>query len=187
MNNAVDLYTLIETSLASSGVEISVSEVHGIVVGALTNHLKSGITPDLLKLVEPRLDPVGDRFKHLHESLYHTYRHTSQQLLEGQSDFDLLLPSQDEALQERVDGLACWARGYVLGLLYNDAFGVDQLPDSGAEIARDIMQIAEVDTGEGDENEEDWALAELHEYIKVGTQLIFELVYSEKQVESGKS
>lgn len=180
MNNAVDRYTQLEATLALAGLELSVSEVHGTVVGAIANHMKSGITPDLIKLIEPQADAGDGRLNQLSESLYEIYREASEQLLEAKETFELLLPDDDEALETRVDGLASWARGYLLGLLYNNAFSVDQLPESGAEIARDMMQIAEAAPGEGDEREEDWALAELQEYIKVGTQLIFEFIYSER-------
>ena len=46
--NSVDRYTQVETTLALTGLELSVSEVHGTVVGAIANHLKTGLTPDLL-------------------------------------------------------------------------------------------------------------------------------------------
>ena len=184
MNNAVDRYTQIEATLALAGLEISVSEVHGTVIGAIANHMKSGITPDLLSLIEPGADQGDGRLSQLSESLYELYREGSEQLLEAKESFALLLPAEDELLEARVDGLASWARGYLLGLLYNNAFSVDQLPESGAEITRDIMQISEAAAGADDEREEDWALAELEEYIKVGSQLIFEFIYSERASET---
>ena len=91
-----------------------------------------------------------------------------------------MLPNEDEAIDIRVDGIATWCKGFTLGLLYNNQFSIDQLPEQGAEIARDMMEIAEAAAGQGDEQEEDWALAELEEYVKVGSQLIFEFIYSER-------
>ena len=184
MTNPSDRYTQIEALLDSSACELSVSEVHGTVVGAVANHLQSGISPNLLKLIEPGADPDDEGHARLREALNDMYREATEQLLAASEDYDLLLPDENEALDVRTDGLATWARGYVLGLLYNDAFRVDQLPESGPEIARDIMQIAEVDAGMADEKEEDWALAELHEYIKVGSQLIFEFIYAARASEA---
>jgi len=159
--------------------ELTPSEVHGTIVGAMANHMKSGITPDLLKLIEPTADAKDGRFTQLSDMLYELYRDTSELLIETKDGFDLILPDEDESIDVRVNGIATWCKGYLLGLLYNNAFGIDQIPESGAEIARDLMEIAEAAAGADDENEEDWALAELHEYIKVGSQLIFEFVYSE--------
>ncbi len=180
MTNLVDRFTQIEATLDLAGiVELTPSEVHGTIVGAMSNHMKSGVTPDLLKLIEPTADANDGRFTQLSAMLYELYRENSELLIETKDGFDLILPSDDEAIDVRVDGVATWCKGYLLGLLYNNAFSIDQLPESGSEIARDLMEIAEAAAGAGDENEEDWALAELHEYVKVGSQLIFEFIYSE--------
>ena len=166
-------------------LEISPSEVHGTVVGAIANHLKSGILPDLLKLIEP--EAQGEQYLQLSETLQEVYRETSESLFESNDAFELVLPHDDEPLHVRVEGLAGWARGYMLGLLHNQAFGIDQLPENGAEIARDILQISEAAAGDDGERQEDWALGELHEYIKVGAQLIFEFIYSERAGEASQT
>ena len=180
MPNSVDRYIQIESTLVLSGIEISASEVHGTIVGAIANHMKSGQSPDLLRLVEPNADINDGRFAQLSETLYDLYRENSGFLLEGKEGFNLLMPDDDESIDTRAESLASWSRGYILGLLYNEAFSIDQLPDNGPEIVRDIMQIAEAAAGSDNEQEEGWALAELEEYIKVGCQLVFEFIYSQR-------
>jgi len=182
--NSVDRYTQVESTLALAGIELSVSEVHGTVVGAITNHLKTGISPDLLKLIEPESDPNDGRYSQLSQLLYDLYRENSEMLFESKDDYGLLLPDDDDSIAVRVDALANWNKGYLLGLLYNDRFSVDQLPESGSEIARDMMEIAEAAAGADDEQEEDWALGELEEYVKVGSQLIFEFIFSERSTDA---
>lgn len=180
MTNLVDRFTQIEATLDLAGIEeLTPSELHGTIVGAMANHMKSGNTPDLLKLIEPSADANDGRFTQLTAMLYDIYRETSELLIETKDGFDLILPDEDESIDVRVEGIATWCKGYVLGLLYNNAFSIDQLPESGAEIVRDLMEIAEAAAGAGEENDEDWALAELHEYIKVGSQLVFEFIYAE--------
>jgi len=180
MNNLADRGIEIDTALNQADVELSASEVHGTVIGSIANHLKSGISPDLLKLIKPQADVDDERFLQLKELLYELYRENSELLFEGKEGFDLLLPNEDDDLSDRADGLAAWAKGFILGLLYNNAFSVDQLPESAPEIVRDMMQISEAAAGSDEEQEEDWALAELHEYLKVGAQLVFEFIYSER-------
>ncbi len=188
MSNLADRYTQIESILALAGIEeLSPSEVHGTIVGAISNHMKSGITPDLLKLIEPEADANDGRFAQLTALLYELYRDNSEMLLESAEGFDLILPDEDERIDIRVDGISTWCKGFLLGLLYNNAFSIDQLPESGSEIARDIMEIAEAAAGADDEQDEDWALAELEEYVKVGAQLIFEFIYSERSSEAPKT
>lgn len=180
MTSSADRFTQLEASLALCGLDILASEAHGTVVGAVANHLKSGQTPDLLKLIEPGADANDGRFAQLSETLSEVYRESSSTLLEGSERFELLLPDDGETLAVRAEAVATWARGYTLGLLYNNAFGIDQLPENGSEIARDFMQIAEAAAGADDERDEDWALSELQEYLKVGAQLMFEFIYSER-------
>ena len=166
--------------MALANIEISPSEVNGTVVGAMANHMKSGVTPDLLNLIEPGAAENDGRLSQLRELLYETYRDVSEQMLEAKESFDLLLPHDEESLDVRAEGLATWTKGYLLGLLSNDRFGIDQLPESGAEICRDFFEIAEIGSGFDGDREEDFALAELHEYVRVGVQLIFEFIYSER-------
>jgi len=188
MNNLVDRFTQIEATLALAGIEeLSPSEVHGTVLGAICNHMKSGQTPDLLKLIEPGADANDGRLNQLTETLYDLYRDNSEMLLESKEGFGLILPSEDEAISVRVDGIATWCKGFLLGLLYNNAFSIDQLPESGSEIVRDMMEIAEAAAGAEDETDEDWALAELEEYVKVGSQLVFEFIYSERSKDAPQS
>lgn len=185
MTDLSDRYNQIESTLALAGIQaLTASEIHGTVVGAIANHLKSGITPDLLKLVEPESDPNDGRFSPLTELLYELYRETGEVLFESKEGFDLILPADDEPLEQRVEGIASWCKGYLLGLLYNNTFSIDQLPDNGAEIARDMIEISEAAAGANEEKEEDWALAELEEYVKVGSQLIFEFIYSERAADA---
>ena len=180
MSNLVGRYIQIQSALSLTSAEISVSEVHGVVVGAIANHMKSGKTPNLLQLVDPEADINDGSFARLSENLYALYRENSEMLLENSDEFALLLPDDDEPLEMRVEALSAWSKGYLLGLLYNNAFSIDQLPESGEEFARDIMQIAEASAGHDAEQEEDWALAELEEYLKVGCQLVFASICSER-------
>lgn len=180
MTSPVDRFTQIEATLALAGLELSPSEVHGTIVGAIANHLKTGLTPDLLKLIEPEADSNDGRFSQVNTMLYDVYREVSELLFNGGEGFELVLPDEDEPLGLQVEGIATWAKGYLLGLLYNNVFSIDQLPESGAEITRDMMEIAEAGAGDAPEDEESWALAELQEYVKVGAQLIFEFIYSER-------
>jgi uncharacterized protein YgfB (UPF0149 family) len=181
MMNLIDRQTQLEACLSLANVEITASEVHGIMLGSITNHLKSGQTPDLLKLVEPAVaSHDGGQFANLNDVLNEFYRECSETLLEVKEGFSLLLADENETLGVRTESLASWCKGYLLGLLYNQAFSIDQLPDSGAEIARDLMEISEAAVGDASEREEDWALAELEEYVKVGVQLIFEFIYTER-------
>lgn len=173
-------YAQIDAAVALVGAGLQPSEIHGTVVGALSNHLKTGQKPDLSKLLQSD-EPFTEAFVEL---LHELYRENADVLLEGGENFKLILENVEQALDIRTESLALWCKGYMLGLLYNDAFSIDQLTENGAEIARDIMAISEAESGNADGTEEDWALAELEEYVKVGVQLIFEFIYAERATEA---
>jgi len=181
MTDQSDLNGQIEATLDLAQIEHQTgSEVHGLIVGAICNHLKTGLSPNLLQLVEPQANADSGQYKPMERLLYDLYRDNSEQLFENKESFDLVLPRESEELARRTNGVATWCKGFLLGLMYNNQFSLDQLPENGAEIARDFMEISEAAAGEDSEQQEEWALAELEEYVKVGAQLIFEFIYSER-------
>ena len=97
----------------------------------------------------------------------------------GQLAFQLLLPDDDTALNERTAALADWCHGFMQGLA--SAGGADQGNvadvldgEQIAEILEDFSAITNAGAdGEGDEEGEN-ALAQLEEYVRVSVQLIYE-------------
>ena len=89
-------------------------------------------------------------------------------------DFQLLLPGGDSPLAERVDALAEWCHGFLNG--YGAAAGEQQLvmTDECKEILEDFTKICRVGLDENTNEEDEQALFELIEYVRMGTILIFE-------------
>ena len=177
MMNIPDRYLQLESSLQLVGVHQPSSEVHGMIVGSIANHMYTSQAPNLLALLTGE-DEVTDNFKPLQELLNEIYRDNSELLFENGENYELLLVDSEANLAVRTESLASWCKGYLLGLLYGDAISIDQLPEDGSEIARDFLSISEADSNDDEEalDEQEWALAELEEYVKVGSQLIFESI-----------
>ena len=173
--NLRDQHQQLEASLHLAGLFQPSSEVHGMIVGCIANHMFTSKAPDLIRLL------VGENanakgLQPLQELLNEVYRETSETLLENDDGFQLMLAESEAKLSVRAESLADWCRGYLLGLLQNETVSIDQLPEDGPEIARDILAISEAAPQEEESEEDEWALAELEEYVKVGTQLIFEFI-----------
>jgi len=177
-------FSQLDSSLRLAGLDQSCSEVHGMLFGSIASHMYSGVAPNLLKLLTG-LEQQDPSMNQLHETLNEFYRETSETLLDSEDEVSLLLVDEEAKLSDRADSLADWCRGYLLGLLQDDRVSIDQLPEDGPEVARDILAISEASYSDTeDEHQEEWAFAELEEYIKVGVRLIFESIV---RLRSGES
>jgi hypothetical protein len=86
-----------------------------------------------------------------------------------------LLPGDDYSLAKQIEGLTDWCRGYLLGLHAGGVRDARALSGDAREIVNDITRIseAEMDTARAGV-EEERALSEIVEYVRVGVQLVFE-------------
>ena len=172
-------YKQLDSALNLASRSESPSEVHGLIIGCISNHLATGIKPELIGLMTGGETPEGT--SSLADLIYEVYRENSELLFNSDDIFDLLIPDDDATVVLRTEALAEWCQGYILGLLHSDQLAIDQLPEDGPEIARDILSISEAGPSEGDDAQKDeWALAELQEYVKVGVQLVFEFIYQSR-------
>jgi uncharacterized protein YgfB (UPF0149 family) len=166
-------YDRLDATLLLADTGHNASEVHGIICGAICNQLKSGRQVDVMNLVIAVAGISNESKGALEASIDSLYESSQQCLDDRNSSFSLLIPDDDHALVERTEAIAQWCQGFVIGLLSNQAFTIDKLPANVAEIAQDFMAIAKAEPGE-DREQDEWALAEIEEYVRVGVQLIFE-------------
>jgi len=173
---AVD-YDQLQAALSMAGLNLSPAEVHGVICGSVCNQMKTGVSPDLQRLLIAGHEVSAESLTPLQEQLENLLRETVHNLYGGQGKFDLLLEPDEKNLAVRVQALADWCRGFLLGLLSNENLAIDQLGSDAAEVARDIIAISEADVGTRGGGDE-WDFVEVAEYVRVGVQLIFEEVHS---------
>ena len=94
-------YDQLDAALSLADIQVLPAEVHGIIVGALCNHLYTGNRPDLMAMVLDRPEEEGAAVSELRELSYSIYRSTMELLLEGEGDFTLQLPHESDALEFR--------------------------------------------------------------------------------------
>ena len=89
----------------------------------------------------------------------------------GGVGFDLLLPDPAAGLEERAQALFDWCRAF-LGGFGLAAVGDAPLSDDGAEALADLGKLAQAspELGEGEEDED--ALAEIEEFVRVAVLLL---------------
>ncbi len=96
---------------------------------------------------------------------------TVAQLEDRSFAFELLLPSEDTSLYERSGALFEWCRGFLgaFGLAAGDARA---LSEEGREAMADIAKLAAAAPQEGEDDEEEAALAEIEEFVRVAVLLL---------------
>jgi len=143
----------LQATLDAANRSESPSEVHGLVTGAITNHLYTGVQPDLFAILTGESDnseegEVAQVFAQL-------YRETSEVLFETDFEFIMVLPDESESIETRTDALAQWCQGYSLGLMYNDKLVLDELPENCPEIVRTILDVSHATVSDDVDPEED--------------------------------
>ena len=100
-------------------------------------------------------------------------RHTSVCIDEIEVGFQPLIADAGAPLAERVRDVGAWCRGFISGLGLG-APALEELSGDSREFLRDVERIAQVDERvDGDEDDER-ALMEILEYVRIGVLLLRE-------------
>ena len=175
MQNSLPDFDALLAALNSLETEVTVSEIHGIACGLLCAN--TGAKPAQWQTTLWPQQATGDLlapealaiFDELHDA-------TRQQLNDPACDFQLLLPDDEESLDQRVYALGEWCQGFLTGLAIGGIKDFKHLPDDAREVAEDLAEIARAGSSyelAGSE-EDERAYAELLEYLRVGVLLINE-------------
>ncbi|HEV2621046.1 MAG TPA: UPF0149 family protein [Frateuria sp.] len=98
---------------------------------------------------------------------------TRGELADPELGFEPLLPADDRPLSERAEALVEWCRGFLGGFGLAGAGAHAQLSDEAQEILRDLTTIASSAFDFGEESEDEDALIEVHEFVRMGAMLLF--------------
>lgn len=173
----------LQAALDLAGVEMRASEVHGMVCGEICRRVRAATDadfPTLLGMPDPEAGGVQGLLGLVEELLEETRRQ-----LDAGMRFELVLPDDEEPVDERTASLADWARGFVLALLRGDDPALTDVEGDSGEFLQDLVKISEARPG-SDTEEDEKALAEIEEYIRVGVQLVFEELQPDRQSETAR-
>lgn len=163
-------YSKLETTLQKLGAQLNAAETHGLLTGMLS--ITKSTKPETWRntLLE-NLDcetPTKTQWDILNA--------TSEQILQDftSSDFtfNLLLPKDNLPLNDRLDALCLWCRGYLSGLGLVGITKEDLANDTVKELVSDISQIAHVGIETDASEEDEHNYMELVEYVRVAAQNI---------------
>jgi uncharacterized protein YgfB (UPF0149 family) len=191
-------YAALRESLTDSGALVLLPELHGGVTGALC----AAGPPAAQRWVDDFIaDHEATNLPAVQHTVLDLVRATWQTLAEAELAFEPLLPDDDAPLEEQVQALALWCHGFMngLGAAAPDLMipvpsgarksaattgGAETSAETSAEAAAEVAEIladfAEIsragvdDDDAADRDTSDFALAELKEYARVSTQIVFE-------------
>lgn len=149
---------------------VAASDLHGSLAGFLCG---GGVASPRNWLQRLEIDTdTGAVTQARLELLNRLFKDCRSQLDDPTRIFEPLLPGEDEPLSERADALVQWCRGFLGGLGLSGANLEGGLSEDGAEILRDFGTIAASRFEYDDAEEDETALTEVLEFIRVGVMLL---------------
>jgi uncharacterized protein YgfB (UPF0149 family) len=176
-------YERLRKSLAAAGPFFELAELHGGVCGALC----VGGTPAARRWLA---DYLGDQSSHdvpsaTAKDLDELVVASEKMLGDEAFAFEPLLPDDDAPLAEQVAALASWCQGFLNGVGSSAPAALRAPAEDAAlpEILRDFAELSRAGLSAAEaagRDQPDFALAELHEYVRVSVQLVFEELGAER-------
>jgi uncharacterized protein YgfB (UPF0149 family) len=176
-------YDRLRDSLAGAGAVVAPAELHGGVCGALC----AGGTPAANRWLTDCLDDLDldVATAEMVGELDELVSSSSTMLADAEIKFEPLLPGDDAPLEEQVQALAQWCQGFLGGVGTTAPNAGRNLPEGAAlaEILGDFAEISRAGLSETEaagEGQPDFALAEIHEFVRISVQIVFEELRSER-------
>ncbi len=149
------------------------SEVHGILCGLLAKDV--AVSESLfVRLILGEVSVADVLAVEARSQLVALHAFTRAQLQDASLGLELLVPDDDDPLDERITAACDWARGWVYGLAEQGVERPKQLPKDSAEFLSDCILLAsgEYEASEGEEGETIYM--ELLEYLRIGALMVQE-------------
>jgi len=160
----------IESLSHQDDLDFGAAECHGILTGLICATGEVDFQHWLTLLYEN----TGNIDQHGRTLLEQLHQQTLQQLGGDDLGFQLLLPDDDQTLDQRTLALTDWCRGFLYGISIAKLKPGPGLPEDVNEIIHDISRISAAGYSEDQDQEEaEQAYMELAEYLRAGTMLIY--------------
>ncbi|MEI7035668.1 UPF0149 family protein [Fulvimonas yonginensis] len=164
-------YDELDAALVRLRLGADASELHGSLCGFLAGGGALGRQPLLAVLQFEDRDTTASAPDQA--LLARLATQTRQELDDPELGFEPLLPADDRPLPERAEALVEWCRGFLGGFGLAGAGAHGKLSDEAQEILRDLSTIASSAFDFGDQGEDEDALIEVHEFVRVGAMLLY--------------
>ena len=170
-------HNLLDDALKRCGSSWSAAQVHGLLCSRLSVAGADGAKRWFEQVLD-ETDPHNVLRQECESMLDILCQTTWRQLVERQSEFEVLLPDDADSTSIRAAAMGQWCEGFLHGLVsqkHSEELKNRLAAEPLADIIRDMAQITRaVAADDEDGEEEENAYVELVEYLRVAAQLTYE-------------
>ena len=166
-----ELYRSIDDWLVDQNSDIRASEIQGLLAGLMAANLT--VRPDefVVRLAE-YADIHPGSFAQVSDSLDLLFGDLHKSWSGMGLDFELLLPDDNELIEERADALGAWCGSFLAGLGLSGEISKDRnLSEDVRQALEDLSEIARIEAGGQDETLEK-AFADVSEHVRLAALLV---------------
>lgn len=166
-------YQTINTIFQRNESDLTAAEAHGLATGMLCIENQAEVANWLSQLLPDDVVLI-DEDKTILVALFEQTR----KLLNDEEDgfrYNLFLPGDDEPLSKQLEALRSWCEGFLFGVGFSRSSS--DWPGDTGEIMKDLVEFTKLDAEvdeQMDEDEDESALIEIQEYIRVAVMMVKE-------------
>ncbi len=151
------------------------SELHGALCGRLAAGTRID-EPEWLAMVCEHMglpESAAEESAELAGFMTRAYEQALATLTASEMSFYPLLPDDDYAIDQRLEALVAWVRGFLEGMALSAGESLGQAPDEIRELIEDMVAISQLSEDEEPGDESEQQLLEITEYIRLGALAVF--------------
>lgn len=164
-------FSAVQHCLEDQDSEMGAAEAHGLASGMLCANPNTTLDAWLQAVFE-----TGHQTRKLQPEevpdLIALFEGTSELLQNDQFGFDLLFPEEGATLNQQARALGDWCQGFLYGLACGGMTDQSNWAEDSQGILHDLSEIAKLDDDTNEQDEDERALTELREYVRVAVQII---------------
>lgn len=151
------------------------SELHGALCGRLAAGSRIDEGEWLAMVCEHMgLPPTAtDESDELREFMASAYDQTLELMKATDMSFQPLLPDDDYAIEQRLEALTSWVRGFLEGMALSAGESLGEAPDEIRELIEDMVAISQVADDDEPDDESEQQLMEIVEYVRLGALAVY--------------
>lgn len=165
------MYRKLDDWLVDQDADIRASEIQGLLAGLLaaSNQVKpeeyAGRLAEYVDIEMSRFAEIASEIEAIFSTLSSSW--------DGMGlEFELLIPEDDELIEERADALGAWCEAFLAGLGLSGQFTTEtRLGADARQALEDLSEIARIEVDEVDEDLEK-AFADVSEHVRLAALLI---------------